>query len=118
MFIYVRNDSFLQSIDEVIYASHVENTFQIIGEAEHAHFCGDLFKALNLLPSIEMKFLENSFSLWQNLLNSLKVFSMAFLLSFLKSDIVLKSGASLHKSHMTSILQWHSRASFLEERTA
>lgn len=45
MFIYVRNDSFLQSIDEVIYASHVENAFQIIGEAEHAHFSGDLFKA-------------------------------------------------------------------------
>jgi hypothetical protein len=64
-----------------------------------------LFTALNLLPSIATIACVNNSRPRHNSMNSLHARRMPLLLSFLKSEIVLKSGINRAVSHIISTLR-------------
>ena len=72
------------------------------------------FHALNLLPSIDTN--PVSISTVTRFTNSLYTFFMQSMLSFLKSEIVRKSGFSPPISHITSRFTLHAASSFLDDR--
>ncbi|MEM4090855.1 MAG: hypothetical protein QXQ46_08990 [Thermoplasmatales archaeon] len=71
------------------------------------------FTAFTLVPSTAMSWDVNRSCPLRNRLNLLKIDLTVYILSFLKSEIVLKSGMSLRIGHITSILQLHPFSSFL-----
>jgi hypothetical protein len=74
-------------------------------------FLSQAFTALNLLPSIAATVWLNGSSRRHRSMNLRQVARIAGPLSFLKSAMVLKSGASRPVSHISSTLRWASRSS-------
>jgi hypothetical protein len=74
-------------------------------------FLSLVFTALNLLPSIAATAWPNRSSRRHSAMNWRQVARIAGPLSFLKSAMVLKSGARRCVSHIISTLRWLSRSS-------
>ena len=72
------------------------------------------FHALNLLLSIDTKPVSKSTDI--RFVNSLNILFIQSILSFLKSEIVRKSGCRPSISHITSRFVLHAASSFLDER--
>ena len=74
-------------------------------------FLSLVFTALNLLPSIAATAWLNRSSRRHRSMNLRQAARIAGPLSFLKSAMVLKSGARRPVSHISSTLRWASRSS-------
>ncbi|MOA46459.1 hypothetical protein D3C78_1689730 [compost metagenome] len=69
-----------------------------------------LFTALNLLPSMAIRFSSKSPNCWHSTTNWRQTPRMPLLLSFRKLAMVLKSGTKRPVNHISSTLRWASRS--------